>query len=381
MAALTLMYLLVTMMNLSYGHYHYIGSLAVERIEDILQHLGVSYTKRGNRLSGACPVHGGDNYSAWHVFTDGNTTKGNWSCYTHNCHHQSKYGKSFIGLIRGILSHQQNRGVSAYEAIKFLCEFLNIDINSIKIDNSLIDKMQFANQNQTGVAPQRKSKFKRIDIRKKLIIPSEYYIKRGYSAKILNKFDVGKYQIPNDRMENRIIVPVYDDTQTFIGCAARSIFDACPRCELYHGGQCPQTQEEQYRATKWVNSSGFSRNHYLYNYWHSKPFIKDTGVAVIVEGPGDVWRLEEAGIHNSVALFGVVLGQQQREILEKSGAFTLIVLTDNDKAGKTSRETLKESCGKLFTLVFPEIEKKDVGETSVEVIKEDLKPYIESFNI
>jgi 5S rRNA maturation endonuclease (ribonuclease M5) len=369
-------------LELDYGQCQYVSSLASERVEEILENLGVDYTKNGNKLSGPCPVHGGDNHSAWHVFIDGRTAKGNWYCYTHNCHDKSNFGTSIVGLVRGIISYRENRKISFYQAIQYLCDFLKIDIKKIKINSALLEKMQFVNSNQGKLTTEQRKRVTRVEVRKNLIIPSEYYINRGYSARILNKFDVGKYDNPNEKMKDRVIVPIYDERHFYIGCMGRTLYNKCSMCCLYHSEKgCPVTYEEKRNAVKWVNSSGLARNQCLYNYWNAKDCIKKSGVAVIVEGPGDVWRLEEAGIHNSVAMFGVTMGDEQREILEKSGAFTLIVLTDNDNAGKMSKEVLKKKCGKLFTLVFPQIDNKDVGETPIGVVKDDLKPYIESFHI
>ena len=45
----------------------------------IEQHFGGNFSKRGNKLVGACPIHGGDNKAAFVIFEDTNT----YRCFTH----------------------------------------------------------------------------------------------------------------------------------------------------------------------------------------------------------------------------------------------------------------------------------------------------------
>ena len=111
----------------------------------------------------------------------------------------------------------------------------------------------------------------------------------------------------------------------------------------------------------------------MYNYWNAKEHIKRTGVAILVEGQGDVWRLDEAGYYNACGMFGCELSEEQMVILEKSGAMTLWVLTDSDKAGIEAREKIRKRCARLYNVKFIDLKNKDIGETPIEEIKELLK--------
>ena len=64
--------------------------------------------------------------------------------------------------------------------------------------------------------------------------------------------------------------------------------------------------------SKWRHNKDFKTQEHLYNMWFAKEFIQSTRTAIIVESPGNVWRLEEAGIHNSVAIFGTNLSIKQK---------------------------------------------------------------------
>ena len=114
----------------------------------------------------------------------------------------------------------------------------------------------------------------------------------------------------------------------------------------------------------------------MYNYWSAKDTILETGVVILVESPGNVWRLEEAGIHNSVAMFGAHLSQNQKKIIDSSGAFSIICLLDNDEAGKKGAKKIHEQCSKMYRIYFPEFQGNDIGDICVDVVTNDIKPLI-----
>ena len=107
---------------------------------------------------------------------------------------------------------------------------------------------------------------------------------------------------------------------------------------------------------KWQCSDGFEKASCLYNYW----FVKDqlysarnrTDTIVLIKGPGDCWRLEEKGIHNSVALLGINLTRTQQSIIEMSRALNIVVLLDNDEAGLSACQNIKQQLGRQFRLFF-----------------------------
>jgi putative DNA primase/helicase len=55
-------------------------------------------TKNGNEWRGACPIHGGDNPSAFAVYTDKNGVQ-RFACYTNQCH-EHETGADVIGFIQ-----------------------------------------------------------------------------------------------------------------------------------------------------------------------------------------------------------------------------------------------------------------------------------------
>ena len=77
----------------------------------------------------------------------------------------------------------------------------------------------------------------------------------------------------------------------------------------------------------------------------------------------------DAGVQNCVGLFGKDVSQHQKRILMSSGATTLVVLTDNDQAGREAKMKIQRNLNRMFTVVFPKMERKDIGAYSVDNIK------------
>ena len=360
-----------------------------DNIYDLLDTLHIEYRNNSKMISMSCPVHGGDNKSAVNLYPEGERYRGNWKCRTHNC--EQIFKSSVIGFIRGILSHNKygwtkdgDKTCSFNEALDFALKFLNKDFNSIKVSKSQKDKAFFSsavnyltdNPSNTALGP----KPSREQIRKSLLIPASYYIDRNYSSEILDKYDIGLCTKPEKEMYNRVVAPIYDnDYQYMVGCSGRSIFEKCIKCSSYHDQQqeCP-SENNRWLYPKWKHSANFKSQNCLYNFWFAKHFIQQSSVAIIVEGPGNVWRLEENGIHNSVAMFGSSLSDRQKIILDSSGAMTLIILTDQDEAGRKAAEQIKNKCKNTYRIFVPNISKPDVGEMTYTEIKAEIVNYIES---
>ena len=163
-----------------------------------------------------------------------------------------------------------------------------------------------------------------------------------------------------------------------IGCTGRSIFEKCSNCKSFHDPQndCPN-HESAWKFSKWKHNIDFKSQNHLYNFWFAKDYILKTSTVIIVESPGNVWRLEENGIHNSVAIFGSSLSDRQKFFLDSSGAMNLVILTDNDEAGFAAAQKIKERCSHTYRIYIPKISKPDIGEMTTEEINTEIKPILE----
>ena len=333
-----------------------------QRIPQLLSCLNIEVQDFGNRYAGCCPVHRGDNPTAFSLFKDSNK----WCCFTHSC--QQDFHNDLIGLIKGILpSHQ------LYEAINWAEKFL---------DNEVIPTGNLNTNIINNISVQAKP-VPREQVRKSLDIPAQYYIDRGYSREVLDKYDVGLCINNKKNMRQRVVVPVYEEEMIgMIGCTGRSIFEKCEKCKCHHHIRypCPLPEYRGYYS-KWKHSRGFSTKRHLYNLWEARKYIDKTGVIILVESPGNVWRLEEAGIHNSVGLFGSSLSSSQFYNINETGALTIVVLADNDSGGKNFISSVMRLASNIYNIILPEFPKNDVGELSISEVKEIVQPVVEKYQL
>lgn len=362
-----------------------LSDFACDDIEGLLSHFDLDYKHSGRMITMCCPIHGGDNPSAINLYPEGDNYRGNWKCRTHGC--EEYFKGSIIGFVRGVLSNKllnwEKNGDPAIpfdDAVKFLSEFTNKDLKNIHVSHSDRNKRTFTSlMNYVGAEEQtNNNKISRDQVIKTLEIPSSYFLDRNYTSEILNKYDVGLCTNPTKAMYNRVVVPIYDNEYKYmIGCSGRSIFEKCD-CGYFHNPKdsCPD-KENAWKFSKWKHSANFKSQNCLYNLWFAKKHILESGVAIIVESPGNVWRLEEAGIHNSVAVFGANMTDRQKILLDSSGAMSLVILTDNDEAGRKASQQMEEKCKNTYRIYIPKFSGKDIGDMSIDQINNEIKPILE----
>jgi hypothetical protein len=357
-----------------------------DNIEELLDILDVEDYKISDKMViCSCPIHGGDNDSAFNLYHTGDSYRGNWKCRTHGC--EETFKSSILGFIRGCLSKKRfdwpnntDQICTFKETITFAEQFLGDKLDNIKINNKDKEKSIFVNAVKyiSNNKPDESKKISRASIVNSLEIPSKYFVSRGFSKNILTKYDVGDCTKTGKPMSGRAVVPVYDNNRQYmIGCTGRATTDKCEKCNHYHlSNECPD-KESLYLYCKWRHNYGFKTQNYLYNYWFAQEHIKESRSVILVESPGNVWRLEEAGIHNSVAIFGSSLADIQKMILDTSGAMTIYTIMDNDDAGKKAAENVHKKCERTYNIVNIQIDYPDVAAMTVEQIQDFIKPRLE----
>ena len=345
----------------------------------MLTELGIPYSRSQRRLFGPCPIHGGDNPGAWNLYPGGDDVRGIWFCRTHNCHETWK--KTLVGFVHAILCRDHPADELTWiDAVKWMARFLGYnDFKDVKTpDAATLERQKFNNMTRKlNLAPRRPVKLLTPERYQAAVqIPAPYYVGRGYDAKTLERYDVGYA-----KKTHRVVVPIYsDDHKSIVGMTARSMWDQCEKCSYYHNPRaiaCPADIGAQINACKWKNSPGFEAAHYLYNLWFARPHIIYSKTIILVEGPGDVWRLEEAGIKNSVAMFGTDLTEEQLTLIESSWAMNVVVLTDNDEAGRKAAQNVKKKLQRTHRLFFPGIKADDVGALQTDQVTDDIAPVLE----
>ena len=309
------------------------------KIQDILDFFSVKSYKSGMLLVSNCPVHSGDNVTAFNINVGNTEFRGRWFCNTHGCH--KEYGGDVLGLIHGLMSSSAKTGVSFTDVLNLahtFCGTETFDYLSDAFTDILLRDIQ---KQEVGDSRQ--------EVRNKLIRPARFYLDRGFSEEILDIFDVGVCKDPHDEMYNRVVFPIYESTgKICVGSVGRTVIGS---------------------TVKWKNQKGFHKSEYLYGYWLAIQPACQVGKVILVEGQGDVLRFFQAGIKNVVGIFGSKLSDSQELLLQKTGCMSIITVFDKDEAGDKCRldcDRLK----RLFNVrhIMPQAD--DVGEMSVEQIND-----------
>ena len=355
-------------------------NLVVTHIDKIYNYFNIEPSYKNDTLmKSSCFIHGGDNTTALNLYYNADI-RVHYKCRTHQC--EDIFGSSLISLVRGGLSQVRynwkingDKEASFNETVEFLLQITEQDFGKINSVGTTLDedKLKFSSLINNFTTPEVQNTGISIDLyRNKVEIPATYYLQRGYSIEVLDKYDVGTCKRHKRPLYQRAVVPIYDESgKIILGFSGRSIHPECSKCKHYH-----DPEKKCHFFPKWKHTAGFKKENCLYNYWYAKEHIIKSGVIVLVESPGNVWRLEEAGIHNSVAMFGAHLSNNQKKIIDASGAFSIVCLLDQDEAGKKGTQKIYEQCSKMYRLYSPQFEQNDIGDIDVDVVTSDIKPLI-----
>ena len=326
----------------------------IQNMEKVLDSLDVDTYELNGRLTGPCPVHGGDNTMAFNVCIDQDSDwYGAWFCNTRRC--EKTYGTDVFALIRGILSRKMNKEANFKDVMDYVRPIISLD-NVVLKDRSF-DKLAkiFQKREVTSEICNRSL------VQKELEIPCPYFTSRGFSKDILNKFSIGLCKNANKPMYNRSIFPIFDvnNNDSVVGLAGRTI--------------------DPKEKIKWKFNSGFSSGNHLFGYNRAVDTIRRTNSVVLVEGQGDVLRMHEAGVTNTVGIFGCNLSDPQSILLENASVLNIILMLDNDKAGRNAQEKIFNTYKTMFNFIEVKYDTKDPGELSIDQIQQTIVPQIEKY--
>ena len=313
-------------------------------IDKLLDSFGLDYRRDGDNIFMKCPIHeGSDNPNALSFSVE----KQMWRCWTRGCH--ENHSSDIWGFIKAVLDTD-----SFSDALRHVCKVYEVDgakgneQQTPKAPNGDFNTLV----NRFRTKPQRKTTPQEVFIGpfpSKMLNGSPYFESRGFKRETLSFFDVKDSD--SLVMKNRSIIPiVYQGSK--VGFIARST--------------------KEWVQPKYLFSEGFRKTDYLYNYDNAIEKAQRVNCLFLVEGQGDVWKLYEAGVNNVVGLFGKDISKQQKRLLLNSGITKLVILTDNDQAGRESKIKIKREMSRLFKLVFPKMHTKDLGNMFLEKIKEDI---------
>lgn len=340
----------------------------IENIDLFLDYFNVDVRENAANFSGPCPIHtGSDNDHAFIMYKN----TGTWVCNTHGCHNIFK--KTPVGFIRALLSSRKNHWKSHVDNSKIYSfhqtlEFIEGFLKERPV--TLFKKKRKINQRQLSNI-QYKVPLDRFLQQVKL--PSEYFLQRGFSDNVLQKYFVGTNLKKKTPLSDRELVPILDDSGQFVvACSARINKPKCLVCSGYHkfGEVCPDPKEQPKAYQKWAHSKGFQRTNHLYNYWIAQhEYLNYNKELILVEGPLEVWRLAEAGFHNGLAIFGADLTQNQADLIHQLKPSKIFTIMDNDDGGLHAEESCKNLLSK-YELIHLCPSDNDLGDMSIKEVME-----------
>jgi DNA primase len=197
-----------------------------------------------------------------------------------------------------------------------------------------------------------------------LSIKDDLLLKRGFKPETLRKYEVGFWSRLGTFMHNRLIFPIRDAQGFLVGFSGRTIYS--------------ESDWDKYKIkAKWVHGRHFDRwpqpddlqtGSILYNLFRALKHIGPNKELILVEGPLDGLRLDEAGIYNWVAILGCSFGPIHRTMLIDFGIIKLVLALDTDQAGQEASNKIEEFVKDFFHVDRPKL-LHDPGKSSIDELK------------
>ncbi|MBU5669611.1 toprim domain-containing protein [Peptoniphilus sp. MSJ-1] len=283
-------------------------------IDRFLEYVGAEKIRKiGDNFRSCCPIHGGDNSSAFSYHN------GYFTCFS-----ECDRNYSPIDILMIVFSLSYPEAKKRLEKL-FGQEIENEDTSEITYENLENKKfIQDFKKLKESQKQEENTEFCLNDLATYQKITHEYLINEGFSDETRQFFDLRFCD--KGIMRDRVVIPIDDKNGKIIGIAGRSIYDF-RLLELT--GQ-----------SKYFFSKGLKKSNTLYNISRADRY---SDYLIVVEGYKSIWRLHEWGYDNAVALMGASLGDKQLKLLLKFN-LPILISGDNDKAGKNLQ---REVVGKL----------------------------------
>ena len=267
-------------------------------IEQVLGDKGLldRLRRRGARLVGPCPLHNGDNLSAFVVDTEKNL----WRCFT-GC----AAGGDLVELARR-LDDGTFSGAARYLA---------------RLAGSA-PPLRLAPRE-----PEQHQHFRPFTRRLALDPSTPFLARKGITAATARRFEAGAYR----------------GTGMLSGCVAVRLFDHLGHPLGYAGRRLDPSLAK--RMGKWVFPPRLPKSSLLYGYHRIQP-----RTIVVVECPWGVLRLAQLSIP-AVALLGIALSHKQRALLLDLPK--VVLLLDGDEAGRLATASLRKQLPNAIPVSLP----------------------------
>jgi DNA primase len=310
-------------------------------LRSILQSCGIEIiSETGTDFLCLCPFHHNTDSPAFAV----SYSKGLYICYNQNC--------DSSGTVLDLVKTLTNR--NDFEAMRFIsanklsaAELLEQELKELLDDKPEFVEFSQATLDKLNLALTASQEAK------------EYFLSRKIGPEAGKHFGLGYSE--NQKM---VTVPLHSPDGIPVGIIGRSI-----------------------QGKNFKNSPNLPRNKTMFNLHRAK---REGGTIIVVESSFDAIRLWQAGFPNAVATLGGSISDTNIQHLNKY-ASTIILMTDNDSAGRALGNTIANKLKNKNILwakydhncIYPHMA-KDVGDLTDEEIKTCIKnaiPHFEYANI
>lgn len=260
--------------------------------------LGSALRQRGDQLIGPCPLHGGDNRTAFRVHLGRNL----WHCYT------SCGGGDVVELVRVI------EACSYAEAA--------VHLKRLALARGAAATLETSLRSSTASSPTAAVHTPFRPFRRTIPLePRAPFLQdtKGITVPTAARLELGLPDPRSSFLRGTVAVRLHDLDGHPLGYCGRRL-----------------AQPDVERLGKWRFPAGFPKSDVLYNAHRTRP-ARSAGV-VVVECPWAAARLTQAGCRAAVALLGTNLSPQQAQWL--SAAPALLLLLDGDPAGRSATQRL-----------------------------------------
>ena len=286
------------------------------------------FQRKGDSLSGACPLHKGENPTQFRV----SVSKNCWNCFG-DC----KRGGNVLDFVSLM------EGVTIREAAIRISDWFNVV--SEKPEKRAVDSEEKTTAPSKEEPPQTPPKVaseaqetgpnKPLGFELRNLDPAHPYLaERGLSGATIAEFGLGCCN--NGSMKGRIVIPIHNADGKLVA----------------YVGRWPGDPPED--TPKYKLPAGFRKSEELFNL-HRALQADPSMPLVIVEGFFDCLHLCQNGIVRVVALMGCQLSHAQEELLAPhlQPGDHIILMLDEDDAGRAGREyALQRLATRAFVKVF-----------------------------
>jgi DNA primase len=287
-----------------------------------------------------CPFHHNTDSPAFAV----SYSKGLYICYNQNCNSS--------GTIMDLVMELTGR--NNFEALRFIQsnKLTSAELLEEELKDLLDEKPEFMEFSQKTLD----NLYKELGMQQ---VAKDYFISRNINENSMHHFKLG-YSL----VQKMVTVPLHSPDGVPVGIIGRSI-----------------------EGKSFKNSPNLPRNKTMFNLHRAK---REGGTIIVVESSFDAIRLWQAGYPNAVATLGGSISDINLNHLNKY-ASTIIIMTDNDQAGRALGNTIAYKLKNKNVLwakynhsaIYPH-SAKDVGDLTDEEIKQCVKnaiPHFEYANI